>query len=164
MEQDEIETKSLPNLYCSLRIKGWHTDYSAYLFINVVLKKFGFVLVGYQDEMNRKEKSAFFERWNNSFKAKYKEDNNLKAFSFIGKDEDENAINAGYFKIIEGMSGKLFNPEQISDFQDNFYWGYSYDFQIAEKNSYFENIPKDFKKLLDCFLTPDPSEKRRTKN
>ncbi len=159
VEDQEDVQETLPSLYRCFKIKGWHSDYSAYLFLNILLNKIGIVLSGYQGDSTRKEKLAFLERWNSHMKAKYKEDPKLESFTEIGKGEDEYAINGNYFKAVAGIAGKVFNPEKLSEFEDCFYWGYSYDFRISDKNSHLENIPKDFKRLLNCFLTGGLAEK-----
>jgi hypothetical protein len=145
----DVKQEELPCICKGLKIKGWHTEYSGYLFINLLLKKIGIMLVGYQD---KKERTKFLSLWNDKWKNIYKDTTDLCSFTWIDEDEDEYAINGGYFKIIEGSSGKLFNPTIMSETDSLFYWGYAYELEIEKIKSYIEIIPKDFKKLLDTFI------------
>jgi len=147
-EDDEVE--KLPCLYGALNIDGWHIKGSSgYVFIDIFQKKVGIVLTGYQD---KNEKEKFQPQWSENYKNKYKDDANLCSFTWINKGEDEYAIKGGYFKVVEETSGKIFNPTQISELKDCFYWGYVYDLDIEKIQIYNETIPKDFKKLLKTFL------------
>lgn len=149
VENNDDTQEELPCVYRGLNIKDWYIkESSAYIFIDILQAIIGIVLTGYQE--NKKEKAIFQSQWEKSYKHKYKSDPSLRTFTWIG--EDEYAINGGYFKIVEGTSGKIFNPILISEFSDYFYWGYVYDLDIEKIKDYIENIPKDFKKLLDTFL------------
>jgi hypothetical protein len=119
------------------------------MFSRYFTKKVGIVLTGYENEEG---KAKFQPLWSENYKYKYKDDADLCSFTWINKGEDEYAIKGGYFKVVEGTSGKIFNPTQIPEFKDYFYWGYVYDLEIEKIQTYYETIPKDFKKLLETFL------------
>jgi len=142
--------KELPCLYIAFNIKTWHLEESSgYIFVDILSKKIGILLTGYQD---KKEKEKCIPIWNKYYKNKYKDNPDLYAFTWIEEGEDEYAIKGGYFKMVEGTSGKIFDPTQISEFTDCFYWGYIYDLEIEKMQIYNETMPKDFKKLLETFL------------
>lgn len=141
--------KELPCLYRAFNIKGWHLKESSYIFINILSKKIGILLTGYQD---KKEKEKCLPMWSKYYKNRYKDNPDLYAYTWVDKGDDEYAIKGGYFKLAKGTSGKIFNPTQISEFTDSFYWGYVYDLEIEKIQIYNETIPKDFKKLLETFL------------
>lgn len=163
-EANEKAQKVLPCLYKCVKIKGWHTNCSAYIFMNILLKKVGIVLTGYQDD--KRDEAKFLQLWDENFKFKYENDTNLFSFTWIDKDEDDCAINGGYFKLVKGTSGKHFSPDKIPEFADYFYWGYVYDLEVEKIDAYSEKIAKDFKKLLDTFAknndnnNPKASKKR----
>lgn len=164
VDEENIE-EELPCLFRCLKIRGWHTDYSAYVFINILLNKIGIVLTGYEDD--KREKSKFLQLWNENYKFKYMNDSDLFSFTWIDKDDDDCAINSGYFKLVKETNGKLFNPDKISEFADYFYWGYVYNMEVDKLEAYPETIAKDFKKLLDTFVknndnnNPKATKKRR---
>lgn len=156
-ENKDEEIKQLPCPYKALNVKGWHIkESSSYIFIDLLTKNIGIVLNGYQDES---EKAKFIQRWNEEYKNKYREDSSLKAFTFIPEEDEDNDIYGEYFKLVDGTSGKLFNPNHISELADYFYWGYVYELDLEKLNSYYEIIPRDFKKLLNTFLKIDTSIK-----
>jgi len=145
---DDLQ-EELPCIYKCLKLRGWHTINSAYISINMLLKKMAVVLTGYQDNA---EKKLFLAKWKDDFKYKYKEDPKLISLTWIDEGNDAAAVNGGYFKIIEGSSGKMFDPDKISEAEDCFYWGYLYDLDIDNIQSYYDKIANDFKSLLDRFL------------
>ncbi len=147
-DDDDDYQDELPCLYKSFNIKSWHTQYSSYVYINIIQKKVGICLTGYQE---KKDINPFLELWNKSMKIKYKEDGELISFTWIEKDDDDMAINEGYFKIIEGTKGKIINPTQIPDLSESFYFGYIYDLTIDFLEEYKNQIGMDFKKMLDNF-------------
>lgn len=151
VEENEDDTQEkLPCLYRALNVDGWHIKKSSgFIFINILQKNMGIVLTGYQD---KKEKAKFQLQWSENYKNKYKDDAKISSLTWVDEGEDEYAINGGYFKIVEGASGKLFDPTKISEFTDYFYWGYVYELEIEKIQSYYETIPKDFRKLLGTFL------------
>jgi hypothetical protein len=138
-----------PCLYKAVNIKYWHKKDSAYIYINALTKNIGIVLTGYEVET---EKAKFIKVWNDHYKNKFKDDPNLKAFTFIYEDDEDNDIYGEYFKLVEGKNGKLFDPTQLSELSKLFYWGYVYELNFENLNSYPEIISRDFKKLLSCFL------------
>ncbi len=151
--------EQLPCLYKCLKIKYWHTNYSGYIFLNILLKNIGIILTGYSNE---KEKRVFLELWNEQFKNKYKNDLKLCSLTWISEDDDD-AINNGYFKIVEGTSGKIFSPDKIAELADDFFWGYVYDLELENiQKSYYENVAKDFKKLLDTFRNNNDIKSHQT--
>ncbi len=142
--------KEPPCLYRTFNIKGWHLEeFSGYIFLDILLKKIGIVLVGYHD---KKGSGKFLPKWGKYYKNRYKDIPNLHAFTWVKEGDDDYAINGGYFKLVEGTSGKIFNPTQISEFTDTFYFGYAYDLDIEKIQIYYNTIPKDFKKLLETFV------------
>ncbi len=162
--EEEIQEK-LPCLYKCIKIRGWHTNYSAYVFVNILFSKVGIVLTGYESE--KRDKSKLLQLWDENYKFKYKNDIDLFSFTWIDKGEDDCAINGGYFKLVKETNGKLFNPDKISEFADCFYWGYVYNMEVEKIEAYPETIAKDFKKLLDTFvknndnINPKATKKRR---
>lgn len=148
---DEEYLLTMPCLYKALNIKNWHIKKSSgYIFISALNKKIGVVLTGYQnDEM---EKAKFIQLWDEKYKNKYREDLALNAFTYVFEDDETSDIYGEYFELVDGMSGKLFNPTQISEFANCFYWGYVYELDLENFNSHYETIPKDFKKLLNTFV------------
>lgn len=99
----------------------------------------------------RKKKKKYLPIWDKAYKQKYKNDKRLISLSWIEEGDDDFAINNGYFKVIEGTSGKQFNPGKLSEFEETFYWGYIYPLEIIKMKSYYEFIPKDFNKLNAIF-------------
>lgn len=152
--KDEIEEK-LQCLYRCLTIKDWHTKRSAYIYLDAFLKQIGVVLTGYE---NIKERKEFLKSWDATYKNRYKKAADINSFTWVDKHDDDYAIESGYFKMIEGSSGKLINPEQISELEDCFYFGYYHPFEIEKEKFYSDKIPKDFKKLLDLFLKKNNAE------
>lgn len=151
--QEEVEENNesqaeLPCLYKCLTINGWHTDYSAYIYINILQKLIGICLTGYEDKDAR---NKFLKIWSEDFKDKYKKDSRLKSFTWVEEGDDELAINEGYFKVVEGTSGKSFNPESTSIFSRHFYFGYTYELNIPKLEALAGTIADDFKSLLDRF-------------
>ena len=141
---------NLPSLYKCLKIKGWHTKYSAYLFINISKKLTGICFTGYQDDEN--ERGKFSELWGEKFKNIYKEDARLKSFTWVDEDEDDLAINGGYFKEFEETRGKTFNPVEIEKFSNYFYFGYTYELDILKLENLTETITNDFNILLEKLI------------
>jgi hypothetical protein len=151
-ESSEDMQYNLPCLYTGFDIKGWYLkELGAYIFIDVLLKKIGIVLTGYQD---KQEKEKFFSMWDKYYKNKYKNDPNLKAFKWVFYEEeyDTKDIKGGYFKLVEGTNSEIFTPSYMTEFESTFYWGYVYDLDLEKIQIYKEIIPKDFKKLLKTFL------------
>ncbi len=156
--------EKLPCPYRCLKVEGWHTERSAYVFINILSNKIGIVLTGYQNE-HSKEKKIFRERWNEYMKKDYKDNPDLESFRFIDTDSDDDiaiAINSHYFEHIPGFNGKQFSPDMFPEFKENFFWGryYTLDIENIEK-SFYEKLAKDFKKLIDTFRKNNDYESRR---
>jgi len=149
-EATNDEQVNLPSLYKCFKIKGWHTKYSAYLFINISKKLTGICFTGYQDDEN--EMKNFLKLWGEKFNDIYKEDARLKSFTWIDKDEDDLAINGGYFKEFEETRGKSFNPAEIVKFSNYFYFGYTYELDISKLEDLTETITNDFNILLDKLI------------
>ena len=112
----------LPCLYSALKIRSWHTNTSAYIFVNAALGKVGVILTGYQDDRAQKEK--LLGRWQDVFKSAFAGDPSARTFTWAEKDEDEFAGATGYFRLIEGTAGQVFDPSKFEVFADYFYWGY----------------------------------------
>lgn len=144
---DEYQSK-LPCLYKCLKIKGWHIDSSAYIYVNIIQKLIGICFTGYEDKNTR---TKFMKLWDKNFKDKYKKDIRLKSFTWVEEDDDKLAINGGYFKVIDGTSGKSFSPEATSIFSRYFYFGYTYELNMPKLESLAESIADDFKTLLERF-------------
>ncbi|MCZ7382717.1 MAG: hypothetical protein O8C64_14245 [Candidatus Methanoperedens sp.] len=144
----DFNNKELPCLWKCLKIKGWHTDGSAYIYINILQKLIGICLVGYEDKDAR---NKFSKRWAEDFNDKHKKDSRLKTFTWIEEDDDELAINGGYFKEFEGTTGKSFNPVTTPFFSKKFYFGYNYELNIPDLKALEETIAVDFKTLLERF-------------
>jgi len=139
-EKDKLE--KFPTIYRAINLKGWFIPSSSgFLFLDIVTAQVGVLLTGYQ---GIKEKKDFIIYWNDKIKNKFKEDEKLFAFTF---DDDEVS-----FKIIGGTKGKIINPTKISAFEQYFYWGYVYELDLDNLNSYLEKIPKDYMKLVNDFL------------
>lgn len=138
----------LPALYRSFSVSDWPDDNGyGFIFLNLITQKIGVLINGYQDE---KELKKFIPLWDEIFKTKFKENGELSGFTWI-EEEDDLSIDSGYFKIISGTSGKIFNPTKISDFSSSFYWGYQYDFQLDNMKELSEKISKDLNKLIKFF-------------
>ena len=146
----DANNKDLPCLYKCLKIKGWHTDWSCYIFINIVLKKIGVVLTGYEDD--DKDKKIFSEIWKKYMKNKYKEDPKLCSLTWIEEDDDKFAINEGYFKVEEIVT-KSFIPAETKIFSSHFYFGYIYELNIPELEKLVGTISEDFKTLIERFAS-----------
>lgn len=149
VEKSDDRQKELPCLYKGLRIHGWHVEHSAYIYINILQKMIGICLVGYQ---NKNEKDKFLSWWEAKLKEKYKSDLKLTSFTWVEEGDDDFAINGGYFKIVEGTAGKLFNPLKIKEFTDCFYFGYTFELNISELEAIAGEIAHNFRRLLDKFL------------
>lgn len=148
---DDENVPTIPCLYKTLNIKNWYIKKSSgFVFISALNKKIGVVLKGYEND--EKEKAKFIQLWDEKYKNKYREDLALNAFKYVFEDDENSDIYGEYFELVDGMSGKLFNPTQISEFTDCFYWGYVYELDLENFNSHYETIPKDFKKLLNTFV------------
>ncbi|MGP8104350.1 MAG: hypothetical protein ACLQLE_00515, partial [Desulfobaccales bacterium] len=146
IEENKGDTsEEFPCLIKSLFIDGWHLkkrESSAYIFIDVLNHRLGIVLNGYQDS---KDKAEFLTLWNNKYKFIYEKDPRLNSFAW---DDEYNV-----FRIIEGTTSKIFNPEKVSEFEDYFYWGYCYDLDFEKLKLYLDSISNDFKALLKDFRT-----------
>jgi hypothetical protein len=79
--------------------------------------------------------------------------------------EDEFAGSTGYFKLIEGTVGQVFDPSKFEVFADYFYWGYWRDLDVGDSSKLSELIAEDFNKLLATYAASSPTktEKVRTK-
>jgi hypothetical protein len=126
----EEYSQELPCIYCTLKVHGWHTMSSAYIFINAALTKVGIVLIGYE---KRTQKVNFMSRWHESFKTVFAGDLDIR--TFVWEDEDEIAGDNGYFKLIEGTTGQVFDPSKFQVFDDVFYWGYWHDLDVSNFDS-----------------------------
>jgi hypothetical protein len=146
----------LPCLYSALKIRGWHTDSSAYVFVNAVLGKIGVILTGYQSD--REEKEKFLSRWHESFKSLFAADPGIRIF--VWEEEDEVAVE--YFKPVEVTAGQAFDPSKIGVFADYFYWGYWHDLEVSDFGKTSKVIAEDFKKLLGTYWTALPAPNKRT--
>jgi hypothetical protein len=147
--KDENNTKALPCLHICLEIDGWHTENSAFIFCNIIQQNIGAILTGYE---NRRARAKFLAKWEEKWKQIYKGNPKLSSFTWVEKGEDEYAIENGYFKLVEGTSGRSFNPQQLSAFNDSFYWGFAYQFDLDSLKVLEINIAKDFRNLLGAFL------------
>lgn len=148
-ENEDDTQEKLPCLYRALNIDGWHIEKSSgYVFVDILQRNIGIVLTGYQD---KNEKAKFQPHWSENYRNKYKNDTNLRSLTWVSQGEDQYAVKGGYFKMVEGTSGKLFNPAQIPEFTDYFYFGYVPKLEIEKMQSYSETIVKDFKRLMDVF-------------
>jgi len=144
-ENNDDNQVELPCLYKGFKIKGWHIEKSAFIFINISKKLTGICFTGYEYDDGRNE---FLELWDQKFENIYKEDPRLKSFAFIDEDEDDLAINGGYFKEFEETRGKSFNPIELDEFSDYFYFGYTYELDISKLEDLTETIVNDFNILL----------------
>ena len=149
----------LPCLYSALKIKQWHTNFSAYVFVNAALNKTGVVLTGYQDD--QKEKDAFLSRWHASLRDRFTTDPDLSAFIWA-KEEDEVSGETGYFKHVAGTAGQSFDPSKIEIFGDYFYWGYWRDLEVSDFTELSKHIAEDFRKLLETFCPASPDLRKQT--
>ncbi|MBN8701646.1 MAG: hypothetical protein J0M08_01145 [Bacteroidetes bacterium] len=161
-KNDDESSDTLPCLYRTFDIKNWHIkDYSGFVFINVLLKKIGIVLAGYQ---NKNEQKKFMPLWDEKYKHEYRKNPNLTSFTWVDSGYDDYAINNGYFKLIDGTSGKLFNPLQISEFGDYFYWGRQYDLHTDKfDDEFYSKIATDFNNLLTTFIDNNGRKVKQTK-
>lgn len=100
----------------------------------------GILLTGYQGD--NKEKRKFLPIWNEKLKNVYKKTNRYYAFNW---SEDEK------FKLFENTRGKLFNPEESSEFSTHFYFGTYYDLKQDTINL-IKNMPSNFNEMLNTFL------------
>jgi hypothetical protein len=71
--------------------------------------------------------------------------------TWIEDGDDDSAINGGYFKVIDGTTGKSFSPEATSIFSRYFYFGYTYELNIPKLELLAGTIADDFKTLLERF-------------
>jgi hypothetical protein len=141
VNKDE-DVDKFPCIYQGFDIDDSHIDNnSGYLFVDLLYGRIGILLTGYQ---NIKEKNKFTGIWDKKYKSKYKDDSDLCAFTWDGEND--------LFKLISGTTGKIFNPTQLSTFDEAFYWGYSYHLDLNKLNQYLDEIPKAFKKLIDYFF------------
>ena len=148
----------LPCLYSTLKIRGWHTTSSAYVFINAVLGKVGVVLTGYQDD--RKQKENLLSRWRESFKNLFAAD--LETRTFVWESDDEAAGVTGYFSPVQGLTGQVFDPSKFEVFTDYFYWGYWHDLDVTDSGKVARLIAEDFKKLMATYGPVPPVARRGT--
>jgi hypothetical protein len=155
-------SNSLPELYRTLDISNWHIKkYSGFLFLNILQKRVGIVLAGYQ---NKNEMKKFQTLWDEKHKHTYRQNSKYISLTWCTDDEDY-ANSDGYFKPIEGTSGKLFNPLDISEIGDYFYWGQLYPLDIEKFDDKFYNtIAIDFKNLLITFLNDKQNGKFRKRS
>jgi hypothetical protein len=142
--------KDFPCIYRGFTIDGWHIKPSAYIYLDIMIQKIGVILIGYQDE---KEKKKFIPLWNDTLKIKYRDNSSLSALRWADHNDDEFAVEGDYFKVIEGTSGKSFSPDKISEFDEYFYWGYVYDFDADKLETHPESISKAFQMLTENFLS-----------
>jgi len=141
----------LPSLYTSFGIVGWPIKNGyGYVFLNLITQKAGFLFNGYQ-KSSPKEIKAFQTVWDTSLKIKYAEMSQLCAFTWMAEGDDELAIKGGYFKLIDGTSGKIFNPLMIPDLSSYFYWGAEYHLNLDSLDSLYVRVASDFRKALDHF-------------
>lgn len=132
---EDVEPKhdktDFPCFYRCLKIAGWHFDYSSYIFLDIISKKIGVVLTGYEDideyskGQNKEIKEEFLGNWDEKYKDKYKVDSELCALTWFQnyEDDDEYPIKAAHFKIIEGTSGKPIKPGNLPAFDISFlFW------------------------------------------
>lgn len=141
---EDQQEDELPVLYKAFDVAGWHIQPSSYVFIDVVLKKIGIVLVGYE---HRDKKTIFLNLWNDIFKHQYKGKVNLSALTWVDEDGEEYS----HFKPVGGYNGLGFNPSGFSEFNDHFYWGQLYDLGTGFDPDKPEKLAKDFTGLLDIF-------------
>ncbi|MCZ7399475.1 MAG: hypothetical protein O8C62_07330 [Candidatus Methanoperedens sp.] len=161
---EDVEPKhdltDFPCFYRCLKIADWHFDYSSYIFLDIISKKIGVVLTGYEDSDEyskgqlKEIKEEFLGNWDEKYKDKYKVDSELCALTWFQEyeDDDEYPIKATHFKIIEGTSGKPIKPGNLPAFEDRFYFGYVHELEIEKLNTYPEIIAKDFNKLFNNFI------------
>ena len=76
----------------------------------------------------------------------------LKSFTWIEEDEDDLAINGGYFKEFDETREKSFNPTEIERFSNCFYLGYTYELDISKLKDLTETIVNDYNILLDKLI------------
>ncbi len=155
----KYESPDFPCLLKCLKITGWHFDYSSYIFLDIISKKIGVVLTGYEKWYNNKGKDKeikkkFLGNWDEKYKDKSKDDRELCALTWFAKneDDDEYPIKAEHFKIIEGKGSKLIKPGSLPAFDNRFYFGYVHELEIEKLNSYPEIIAKDFSKLFNNYI------------
>jgi hypothetical protein len=117
---DEEGSDDLPCLYTLFKISKWHTNQSAYTFLNAAKGTMGVILTGYQDD--KRQQDAFSAHWHSKFKEAFASDPSLQAFTWVDADDDNFAGETGYFKEVAGTSGHSFDPLKIELFKDNFYW------------------------------------------
>jgi len=141
-------SKEIPCMYRCVKARNWHTDNSGFVFLDILTNKIGAILTGYEDG---KEKEHFLPIWDANLKDKYKGSADISSFTWVEEDEDDYAINGGYFKVVQGTEGKLFNPDSILETKHCFYFGYHYDFQLSDIDSYPDKLAKQFRNLLDNF-------------
>ncbi len=147
VKENEGNSKNkAPCLFKTLSINGWHSENdSCYIFINILTKKIGIVMNGYEDESQKK---IFKQFWNEKYTKKIENDKNVYSLTYI--DEDNDGIEA-YFKV-EGSKGKPLDPFDIRVFRKYFYWGYVHELETEKLNSYPETIEKDFNKLFNNYI------------
>jgi hypothetical protein len=150
VNKEYIDIKYLPCLHISLKIVGWHVDDSAYIFGDFLHQNIGAVLTGYEDR-DRGARAEFLERWEDSWKPIYKDNPRLSSFTWLDEVDNGYKVKSGYFKLVEGTSGELFNPQHMSECDEDFYWGYVYKFDLDSLKVLEETIAKDFRNLLDTF-------------
>lgn len=151
---DDYYSETLPCFYRTFNIKSWHIKKpSAYVFIDVLLKKVGVILYGFEDKTESKKLQLL---WDKKYKQIYSKNATLTAVTWIGYGEDDFAIGEdGYFKPIPSSSGKLFNPLDVPEIRESecFYWGVVSDLDLENINDEVINkIATDFKNLLSSFL------------
>ena len=148
-EADDVQNK-LPHFHRSLHVKGWHMPRnSLYVSLNTLAGQVAVLGNGYGSP---KEKKDFLPIWDAQFKQVYKSDSNLHAFTWIDKGEDDDAWECGYIKQVRGTAGKLFDPAQVDEFSDYFYWGSTYPFDPDNLGeSFLAKVAADTKKLILAF-------------
>ena len=121
----------LPLLYSPLNINGWFiTVDSAFVFVDIFTKQCGLIAVGYQSPL---EKSDLLPLWESEYGHTFRSNPRLQALTWTDSLEDDPG--QWRFRVTEGYSGKLFDPNAYVDFNTHFYWGYSYplDLDVPEE-------------------------------
>lgn len=146
LNKDDIVAE-FPCLYRALNIKRWHVkDSSAFIFMDILNKKIGVVLTGYQD--GEQEKNRFRQFWETK-KMKFSGNEQLLAFVW---DDHEEVDDVSFFRPIPITRSAVFNPLDTSVFEDSYYFGVCFDLNIDQIEGMDSVISENFKSLISEFV------------